>query len=92
MEPALRNHQASSGASIWCEGHSIRLSRDAYMDVAGAIVEAVNGFGGVDVDDSANGSSGPGKRRQPDSVVPLPALPRGVSPARAVSSLRPLGG
>jgi lysophospholipase L1-like esterase len=45
MEPALRDRLTSSGQSIWCESDGVHLSRDSYMDVAGAIAEAVEGSG-----------------------------------------------
>jgi hypothetical protein len=41
------------------------------MVVAGAIVEAVEGGGDPEADDSASGCPESAKRRQPDSVVTL---------------------
>ncbi len=57
---------------------------EAYIDIAGAIIEATVGCGGSDVDEAAGGSSESSKQRQPDSVVTLPAPPppwkRGLGP------------
>ncbi len=75
MEPALRDRDTSGGHSIWCERDGVHLSREAYINIAGPIIEATLGFGGSDVDEAASRSSESSKRRQPDSVVTLQALP-----------------
>jgi hypothetical protein len=75
MEPAIRDRDTSGGHSIWCERDGVHLSREAYINIAGAIIEATVGFGGSDVDEAAGGSYESSKRRQQNSVVTLPAPP-----------------
>jgi hypothetical protein len=86
-EPLLRNRTTSGGASIWCTGDPVHLSRDAYKDLAMAVQEAHEG---ADMEgESASVSSGTGhlmpgsgsgsrsssygteKRRTPDAVVTM---------------------
>jgi hypothetical protein len=91
-EPALGSRRMSSTASISCDGDSIHLCREAYMDVAGAIVEiSAAGGSGVDADDSDSGSGcsdATKRRRHPDSIMMLPVPPlrkrgRGAGPPAA---------
>ncbi len=79
VEPALGSRRMSSRASVSRDGDSIHICREAYMDVAGAIVQISAGGSGVDADDSDSGSgcSDATKRRQrhPDSIMMLPVPP-----------------
>jgi hypothetical protein len=86
-EPLLRNRVTSDGASIWCAGNLVHLSRDAYKDLAMAVQEAQEGAGlvGESASDSMGSvhpmsGSGSGscstaygteKRRAPDTVVTM---------------------
>ncbi len=77
VEPTLGKRTTGTGASIWSEGDSVHLSREAYMDAASAIVEIASGSGNTGLGDSASsaGTSDSLKRKQPDSVVTFPFRP-----------------
>jgi hypothetical protein len=77
VEPTLGKRLTSTGTSIWSEGDSVHLSREAYMDAANAIIEIASGSGNTGLGDSASsaGTSDSVKRKQPDSVVTLPFQP-----------------
>jgi hypothetical protein len=84
-EPMLRHRVTSKVTQLWCQADGVHMSRDAYADLAHAILEANQGG---DTGDAASCSSGSSKRKVPDSVVTLPGAPKH---ARLQKSVRKAG-
>jgi hypothetical protein len=80
-EPMLRHRITSKGAQLWCQTDGVHMSKDAYADLAHAVLEAAQGD---DTGDAASGISGSSKRKVPDSVVTLPSAAKNSRLQRAV--------
>jgi hypothetical protein len=86
-EPMLRHRMISKGTQLWCPADGVHMTKDAYADLAHAILEANQG---EDVGDTASCSSGSSKRKIPDSVVTLPGA-GATKQARLQRPVRPAG-
>jgi hypothetical protein len=86
-EPMLRHRMTSKGTQLWCPADGVHMTREAYADLAHAILEATHGG---DFGDTASCSSGSSKRKIPDSVVTVPSA-SATKQARLQRPVRPAG-